>query len=262
MNRRIMCFLFASIIFIICLAGCTKAPSDSDLSMLPYPGIKWSATPDEVRQILNLTEDQIVLDTKVEADPEYEDSSEGWRLYVTDVTFFGQKVKYGLFFFVRAPWVDEFALSSIQLYYPDEADMTVVKDGLIKEYGEPKDGLGFTRYRIRSGAVESYTDQGATLVNYEGQASRMIHWWESPAKLADVFPADVQEAIIAKYSVPEFENNADREVVLEYLQKSPAVRIYCTDSSKSGTIGYPYYTKNVVYIDASDYTHQLQYYSK
>lgn len=262
MNKKSKLLVVALVLITLCLCACMNDSKNSGLAALEYPGIKWSATPDEVRQILNLTEDQIVLDTKVEAYPEYEDSNEGWRLYVTDITFFGQKVKYGLFFFIRAPWVDEFALSSIQLYYPDDADMTVVKDGLIKEYGEPKDGLGFTLYRIRSGAVESYTDQGATLVNYAGQTSRMIHWWESPAKLADVFPADVQEAIIAKYSAPEFENNADREVVLEYLQKSPAVRIYCTDSSKSGTIGYPYYTKNVVYIDASDYTHQLQYYSK
>ena len=237
-------------------------PPTEEAFLLEFPDIPWDSTPEEVRQLLNLTDAQIVLDEKIEADPKREESNESWKLYVTDVTFFGQKVKFGLFNFVRYPWVEDFALTSIQLYYPDDADMTIVQNALTQTYGSSKDGLGFTRCKISQGAAEIYTDSGTKLYNYEGQESQMIHWWESTAKRADVYPENVQEAMITSFANPESITHAEREVVLEWLEKDPAVLLYCTDSSRSGAIGYYYYTKNVVFFDASDYTHQIQYYGK
>ena len=235
----------------------TKSP---DPSMLCFPGLKWGATVEEVKQALNVTDKQII------SDQAHGDNT--WALWITDVNMFGEEVAYANLIFMTFPWHEEYGLCDVQLYYPDETDMTIVKDMLVDLYGEPKDGLGFTRYKVSQGAVESYTDSGTNLAAYEGQSTRMIHWWESTAKRADVLPADVVDAMIESGIIDLTGNAFDtsdpssREAALEYLKKDPAVFLYCTDSSSAGTVGVDHYTKNVVHFDAMEYMWQLLRYSE
>ena len=53
-----------------------------------------------------------------------------------------------------------------------------------------------------------------------------------------------------------------RDLILEYLNKDPAVRLYCTNGSNAGNVGFQYYTKNEVSFSALDYMIQLLYNSK
>lgn len=70
------------IVLVMSISACTSTPSDSDttvdtanmvnanvaalkvddVSMLELPGIKWGASPEEVKTALNLTNEQVVLD--------------------------------------------------------------------------------------------------------------------------------------------------------------------------------------------------------
>jgi hypothetical protein len=229
----------------------------NDPSLLEFSGIKWGATPEEVKAALNLTDAQILRDEAV---------GDGWDLRIADVTFFGKEVSMGVFSFHRYG-SNEFGLNSVNLFYPDETDMTVINDSLAALYGAPKDSMGFTRYQVKQGKITPYTDAGITLVRYEGQKRQLINWWESTAKQADAFPAEVQEAIIASGILSSSGDRVDpadpssRDVVLEFLAKEPAVFLFCTDSAKVGNPSSGY-TKNVVSFDARDYRSQIEYHTK
>ena len=260
MNTRRIALVLSLIILILCLTACGKELTVDDPTMLELPGIKWGATVEEVKQALNVTDQQIISDQAY--------SENTWALWITDVTMFGEEVAYANLIFMNFPWHEEYGLCDVQLYYPDETDMTIVKDTLVELYGEPKDGLGFTRYKVSQGKVESYTESGTNLASYEGQSTRMIHWWESTAKRADVLPADVVDAMIENGiidptgNVVDISDPSSREAVLECLRKDPAVFLYCTDSSSAGTVGAEHYTKNVVHFDAMQYMWQLLRYSE
>ena len=260
--KKLTAFILGLALLVVCLSACEIAPKTEkpDVSLLELPGVKWGATVEEVKQALNVTDKQII------SDQAYGDNT--WSLWVADVTMFGEKVAYANLIFMNFPWHEEYGLCDVQLYYPDETDMTGVKDVLVEIYGEPKDGLGFTRYKVSQGTVESYTDSGTDLAAYEGQSTRMINWWESSAKRADVLPADVMDAMIES-GIIDFTGNvvdtsdpSSREAVLECLKKDPAVFLYCTDSSSAGTVGAEHYTKNVVHFDATQYMWQLLRYSE
>lgn len=259
MNKRKFALMMAITVLLVCLSACTATDHVDDLTTLELPGIKWGATPEEVKAVLNVTETQILAD---------EPKGDGYRLFVTEVPFFGEEVFFGMFAFSQNPRTEEFILTSVQLYYPDETDMTPVKDTLIEIYGSPKPGTGFTRYKIQNNAVESYTDNGFSTIYSKSESEPLMAWWESEAKWSDVLPNDVQDALIANgmltTNVDKIDpaDPADRELALEYLDKESAVFLYCTDSSNAGANGYPYYTKNVVYFDAKEYMWQIIYYSK
>lgn len=259
MNKRMFALMMAITVLLVCLSACTTTDHVDDLTTLELPGIKWGATPEEVKAVLNVTETQILAD---------EPKGDGYRLFVTEVPFFGEEVFFGMFAFSQNPRTEEFVLTSVQLHYPDETDMTPVKDALIEIYGAPKPGTGFTRYKIQNNAVESYTDNGFSTIYSNSESEPLMAWWESEAKWSDVLPNDVQDALITNgmltTNVDKIDpaDPVDRELALEYLDKESAVFLYCTDSSNAGANGYPYYTKNVVYFDAKEYMWQIIYYSK
>ena len=81
MKIRILAFVLI-IVLVMSMSACTSAPLGSDttvdttnivvanaavlkvddVSMLELPGIKWGASPEEVKTALNLTNEQVVLD--------------------------------------------------------------------------------------------------------------------------------------------------------------------------------------------------------
>ena len=236
----------------------TDIPEVDDLSVLNIPGLKWGMTPEEVKAALGVTDEQV----------EEGASGNKWRLMVMNITLFGEKVAMGEFQFVSFSDNTPYALCDVDLYYPDETDMDAVKEALTNTYGAPKDGTGFTRYRIRQGEVEEDTSDEIDLGYYEG-ASRTISYWESAAKQIDVLPADVQEKMATTGMVDvsgigsglDTDDPATREIVQEYLQKESAVLLYCTDSDKMGKYDAPY-SRNRVSFSATNYISMIQYHRK
>lgn len=259
MKKRAFACTIVLIGLIMGLCACSKNPSVGDSALLELPGIKWGATPEEVKEVLNLTDEQIIDESLY--------GGSYWRIYVTDVRFFGEKVSFGQFTFRPRMESGEYSLSSVELYYPDDTDMNIVNDALVEIYGSPKDeALGFTRYKVENGTVRSYDDPGPNLDR--SQQTRMINWWESTAKRADVLTADIQELMISTgyltYSgirTIDPEDPSSRDLALEYLANDSAVFLCCTDSARVDA-GNQYYTKNLVTFDASEYIWALVYYGK
>lgn len=268
------------IVLVMSISACTSTPSDSDttvdtanmvnanvaalkvddVSMLELPGIKWGASPEEVKTALNLTNEQVVLDKT--------HGEEVRVLYITDVDFFDKEISLGVFTFHRYLPKEEYGLNKVYLYYPDETDMTVLRDTLSTVYGAPKDGLGFTRYRVSGGKIESYTDAGIGLGKYEGQTTQIVNWWESTAKQGDMFSAEIRQSIMESGILSFAGDRVDpadpssHDLVVEFLAKQPAAFLLCTDSAKVISNASLNYTKNVVWFDASAYMAQLEYHSK
>ena len=233
-----------------------SAPVVDDQSMLCFPGTKWGATPNAVKDVLGLSEEQILADKPF---------GDGYILSVTGIPFFGSEVVCGEFKFSARN--DEYGLATITLYYPDDTDMAAVKEALVDIYGIPNDGEGFNRYKVSNGAVESYSDGGYS-ADFDKEETFVTGWWESTAKRTDVLPTEVREAMIESGYLTYYVERLDptdpssRELTLEYLENDPAVFLYCTNGSSTGNLGSPYYTKNVVSFDALEYIIQLLYNSK
>ena len=236
----------------------TSIPEVDDLSVLNVPGLKWGMTPEEVKAALGVADEQIIGEGA---------SGNRWRLRVQNITLFGE-ITMGEFLFVSFSDNTPYTLSDVDLYYPDETDMDAIKEALTNTYGAPKDGTGFTRYRIRQGEVEEDTSDGIDLGYYKG-ASRTISYWESAAKQIDVLPADVQDKMATTGMVDvsgigsglDTADPATREIVQDYLQKESAVLLYCTDSDKMGKYDAPY-SRNRVSFSATNYISMIQYHRK
>ncbi|MBQ5797122.1 MAG: hypothetical protein IIW15_03725, partial [Firmicutes bacterium] len=228
------------------------AAANIDRSMLEFPGVKWNATPEEVKEALKLQDDQIVTEGQFGPNS---DVMETFVLGVTDISFFGEEVHHAKFTFVRYAGYDAFGLESVELFYPDVTDMDALEETLSNIYGRSSQTLGITRYQISDGKAKAYTEKIST---GHSELSYVETWWPSTAKGTEVLPVEVQEAIISIYADPEFDNPASREVVLEFLEKNPLVILYLTDSAVEGNFDSPYYTSNKVDFSASYYIDYIQ----
>ena len=232
-----------------------KEDQMSDPSLLEFPGLEWNMTPEEVKKNLALTADQILVDTQGQSS----ELMDTWVLTVTEVPFFGEEVAQAQFQFVKYAGYDKYGLDSVRIYYPDEVDMAEVRDTLIGIYGEGN-SIGITRYRISNGKVHSSVDDKLHAISIP---DALLYCWESSSKGTDVLSKEVQEEIIAIYTDPDFDNFADRDVVLEYLEKSPLVTLYCTDGAGEGNLSADdLYTCNHVNFSASAYINYVQKYDK
>ena len=233
-----------------------SVPALDDGSMLCFPGTRWGSTPEEVKAVLNVAEEQIITD---------QPNGDSYILLVEDVPFFGCEVVSAEFKFIARN--NEFGLATVNLYYPDGTDMSTVEAALLDLYGTPNEGQGFTRYKVSNGTVEPYSAWGFTS-SFSGEGPFVMNWWESTAKRADLLPAAVQEAMIESGYLTYYMERLDpadpstRDLILEYLNNDPAVLLYCTNGSNAGNVGFQYYTKNEVSFSALDYMIQLLYNSK
>lgn len=242
-------------ILILCLTACAGTPEVDDATMLEIPGVNWNATPEEVKKNLGLTTEQILVDTQGES-TEFMDT---WVLTVTEVPIFGEEVVQAQFQFIKYVGYDKYGLNSVRIYYPDEVDMSEVRDTLIGIYGEGN-SIGITRYHISNGKVHSSVDDK---LHSSSIPDALLYCWESSSKGTDVLPEAVQEEIIAIYTNPDFDNFANRDVVLEYLEKSPLVTLYCTDGAGEGNISADdLYTCNHVNFSAAEYINRIQRFGK
>ena len=229
-------------------------PKVDDPAMLEFPGLKWNATPEEVKENLGLKNKQILVDKQVEGS-EYMDT---WVLSAAEVPVFGEEVVQVQFHFVRYTGYDKFGLDSIRIYYPDDVDMSVIRDTMIGIYGTGN-SRGITRYNISNGILRSSIDDKL----HANVPDALLYCWVNTTKGTDVLSKEIQEEIISVYTNSEFDNIADRDVVLEYLEKSPLVTLYCTDSAGEGNISNDdLFTCNHVNFSAGTYIDLIQRFSK
>ena len=110
----------AILVSVLMLVSCVANPRLSepkvdDVTLLEFPGVKWGATPEEVKEALNITKKQISSEW---ADEDEED----YFLTVKDITFFGEKVPIAGFRFRRNPG-QPYHLWNIQVYLDEAVDM-------------------------------------------------------------------------------------------------------------------------------------------
>ena len=217
---------------------------------MEIPGLKWGATPEEIRAALDLPAEKYIYDV-----PYHENR---WLMVVQNVEFFGEEVAYGRFSFVKNDWNEDFTFKMAELFYKDETDMALVKDALTELYGDPNESLGFTRYRVRNGAVEAYTD--GFRAYYPDKDKAVFGYWQSGAMKGDFIPADVQQTmavtgILDSSGVPSGLDTADPaswDVVQDYLRRESAVLLYCTNGATGAAPLPGNATKNAVIFNAGD----------
>ena len=247
--------LLAENLYTVKVEQVEDATTATDPSLLEIPGVKWNMTPEEVKKHHGLPAVQILVDTKGQSS----ELMDTWVLTVTEVPFFDEEVMQAQLQFVKYAGYDKYGLDSVRIYYPDEVDMAEVRDTLIGIYGEGN-SIGITRCHISNGKVHSSVDDK---LHASSIPDALLYCWESSSKGTDVLPKAVQEEIIAIYSAPDFDNFADRDVVLEYLEKNPLVTLYCTDSAGEGNLSADdLYTCNHVNISASAYINYVQKFDK
>ena len=222
-----------------------------DPALLELPGMKWGDTQEEVKAALNLPVENYLLDVQL--------AQTRWLTVVGDFNFFGEEVAYGRFHYTRHLSTQDWALSSVELYYKEDTDMAAVKEELIALYGAPNEGLGFTRYRIYKGEIEEYVDPGFTS-NFVDVDEPVFGWWQSETKRAGVLSEEIVDRMVASAIVDtsglgtglDPADPASRDVILDYLNKESATLLCCSNNKISRNVMLPQYTTPyAVYFDAT-----------
>ena len=182
-----------------------------------------------------------------------------WLMVVGDFNFFGEEVAYGRFHYTRHLSTQDWALSSVELYYKEDTDMAAVKEELIALYGAPNEDLGFTRYRIYKGEIEEYVDPGFTS-NFVDVDEPVFGWWQSETKRVGVLSEEIVDRMVASAIVDtsglgtglDPADPASRDVILDYLNKESATLLCCSNNKISRNVMLPQYTTPyAVYFDAT-----------
>ena len=213
-----------------------------DLPWLWYPDISWGMQPYQIKEILNVTEEQVLVDESIPG---------GYTLHIKDLTFLDNSIVSGQFNFLTTA-SGQYLLTDITLYYPEETDMAALRDALVTFYGPANEGEGFTRYRMTDKAtVEAYTDYGIVPPDALGGAG-INAWWQSEVVMANELVESEQNMLAYRAVLMNDHNEAFRDACLEYLKKESVNFICCTDSYDLTGSDNPYCTKNVVYMSAVD----------
>ena len=233
------------------IEGIERLTPVGDPALLELPGMKWGDTPETIKSVLNLPEENYLLDAQL--------AQTRWLMVVGDFNFFGKEVAYGRFHYTRHLSTQDWALSSVELYYKEDSDMAAVKEELIALYGAPNEGLGFTRYRIYKGEIEEYVDPGFTS-NFVDVDEPVFGWWQSETKRAGVLSKEIVDRMVASAIVDtsglgtglDPADPASRDVILDYLNKESATLLCCSNNKISRNVMLPQYTTPyAVYFDAT-----------
>lgn len=104
-------------------------PTVGNPQMLEVPGVEWLATPDEVKEALNITEEQIFAETTT--------SGYVLEMYVTDLTFYGRDIVLAKFDFGFGSDGDT-ELQKALVFFSEDTDMNKLEKELVEIYGPSK----------------------------------------------------------------------------------------------------------------------------
>ena len=219
-------------------------PKVGNPKMLEFPGVEWFVTPEEFKEALNITEDQIVNEGITLEREDVANDYDRYDLYVTDLTLYGRDVSYALFQFRRDPGYD-FAFNQAIVMFAEDTDMVKFRDELEEIYGagsqEPY------RFYLYSNNEKQYHNTELRLeqnLKYFSQNDRflegldgnpyqdalsdpdyMVHHWATENGCS-VIPAEVVEWFKDAMQQPWNANNSvlqDDEVLMEMLDQMPWV---------------------------------------
>ena len=232
-----------------------KAARMADPSMLEFPGLKWGASVEEVKDALNLTEEQISTDEQLDSDL--------YLLHVKDITFFGEDVSIGLFKFLPVD-AENFGLSYVMLFLDEDTDMDKLQTTLSDSYNNQGTGEYFMGYSLSTGsAIHSNVDpdeleyklyeykrcldwkvddngnfqsgsifaqeQAKIIFEKINEPGLKTYNWVSPVKAAEVIDPEDLDAIKEAY---ERYLDIDPSLTGEWLEKSPLVHMSMANRSE------------------------------
>lgn len=204
-------------------------PEVGNPEMLELPGVEWFATPEEVKEALNITEEQVLR----------EDKSSGFVLgmYATDLTLYGREVVYAEFRF----WFDDngnTALRKATVFFSEDTDMKKLEKELVEIYGPGKsEQYSYSlydnnpdrnyRFRLRIPNLEMSAESEGGWDAFEGNPFQdaledpdyMTHHWVTENGLS-VIPEEVVEYF---KSAEEEGMPQDEDALLEKLDRMPWV---------------------------------------
>ena len=215
--------------------GDEPAVEDSQAALLEFPGLKWNMTPEEVKNALNLTSDQIVRENKQEADTRSAMPHEGYTIQVQNLSLLGADILNAKFSFVRYEGND-FGLCSVEIYYPEETDMQIVVDEMAEFYGEGTDDP-FIDHTFIDGKLTPLIGSGNHTINGkvwapEKDPDYIRSYWRSTKKGTEVLSADAQSRMADFYAGIEH-LQITPEVALELLEKQPMVQVYAVNRNRT-----------------------------
>ena len=114
--------------FSICCLLSACSPQQAPEELLQFPGASWGATPQEVTDALQIPEGA------AESGERTDGGQRAYYLALQDWSCFGTQANYVILrFYEQEP--GSLGLESVEVYYPDDTDMSAVRDALIQTYG-------------------------------------------------------------------------------------------------------------------------------
>ena len=276
----------------ILLISCATNPKASEPKvdnpqLLEFPGIKWGATPEEVKTALGVTEEQICNETDSE-----NASYDEYYCSITNFHFLGEDVSIGAFSFRALPG-KELKLYRIMLFLDEDVDMGKMQEKITETYNNEGTGEYYISYTpISDTEWDSETGEytrsnwrlreskkgGDPTLNYlarnpftsNDERAQMMNEavkkvvedpdfkrynWISSVNAAEIMPAEDVEWLRAWHE----ERDVPWELMQEWMEKAPLVAISMSnrtrqaiqkelEGTKTGELSYA--THNQIIFDA------------
>lgn len=248
-------------------------------ALLEFPGVEWFVTPEELKESLNITADQI-LEEYTDLPEEDEAHRDRYVLSVTGLTLYGREVTYAQFEFQRTPGYD-FAFQRAIASFAEATDMEQLRDDLVEIYGTGGETLSYYLYENnvkRNHLVKLNVEQSLEyMANYDrlleglegnpyqdalNDPDYMIYHWATengcsflPEEVVEWFKYAMDQSWNADKSVLQ-----DDEVLMEMLDQLPWVAMTLSNRNaatiRRDTLGIEsefasYYTNNYIEFNAS-----------
>ena len=143
LNYRKPKFWLCALAVVLCVVAAVcllTNPKTDTVDQLEYPGLEWNMSPEEVKNALGITDEDIVQVT--DSPPDEITSYYFYAFTLNEFTCFGQKAKAAGFIFTDHTGTGQYlGLNKIQIFFPDEqdeepADMDSLRAALTERYGE------------------------------------------------------------------------------------------------------------------------------
>ena len=231
MLKKATVFIIAFTILAYCLSGCAVT-QNVDKTLLEFPGLKWNATPEEVIEALNLTDQQITGERTENAATDSQLAPDRYFMDVQNISFFDNEITGAKFTFLRYG-KNDFGLTGIEIYYPKNTNMQTVIDKMVTCYGEGNSDSR-VRYTIEDGEIVEYSgSSGAMMINGEIWAPEkdpeyISSFWRSTKRGSEILSAEEQSKM-DDYYVGLERLQITRETALEYLDVLPMVQVHAVN---------------------------------
>lgn len=137
--RKVLIVLCSILVLAVILCGCdSTAEEEAAPELLPFPGISWGMTPEELTAALALEEDSYVQKIPEAGENGY------WTIREIYRDAFGAEACLG-FQFQDENGDGTYGLCRVSVVYPQDTDMESVRNAMEDIYGEPSETNGTAR---------------------------------------------------------------------------------------------------------------------